>query len=193
MISCYVSRLINVCYLGHLTKKDKLLLPVSALPSLYLFYELNSWHAGFDCGSFCIPDLDIHVLNLNLFDSFCLIWIRTHGGFDRSVVNVHSSNNDLRGTLFCRCICQGLCCPTSNFVFAFWIMVTCKTNTILILMHQIRISTTQVSSVILRSKVGNPENCERANKNQRECHDIEPNLSKDRATLCMHERDNPSF
>jgi hypothetical protein len=32
--------------------------------------------------------------------------------------------------------------------------------------------------------------CERADKTQLECHEIEPNLSKDRA---MHEGDNPSF
>ena len=33
-------------------------------------------------------------------------------------------------------------------------------------------------------------NCERAVKNQIECHEIEPNPSNDRA---MHEGDNPSF
>jgi hypothetical protein len=37
-------------------------------------------------------------------------------------------------------------------------MYTCKTNTFTILMHQMRISTIQVSSVMLRSKkVGKPE------------------------------------
>jgi hypothetical protein len=46
----------------------------------------------------------------------------------------------------------------------------CKTNMIPILMHQMRISTTKVSSVVLRpKKVGNPgkkicENCTRAPK-----------------------------
>jgi hypothetical protein len=58
-----------------------------------------------------------------------------------------------------------------------------------------RISTIQVSSVILRSKkleirkkmktVKEP-----SDGNQTECHEIEPNPSKDRA---MHEGDNPSF
>jgi hypothetical protein len=47
---------------------------------------------------------------------------------------------------------------------------------------------------MLRSKkVGNKkksENCERFHKTQKDCHEIEPNPSKDRA---MHEGDNPSF
>jgi hypothetical protein len=34
------------------------------------------------------------------------------------------------------------------------------------------------------------KNCERADKNQKECNEIEPNPSKDRA---MPEGDNPSF
>jgi hypothetical protein len=34
------------------------------------------------------------------------------------------------------------------------------------------------------------ENCERADENQNESHETEPNLSKDRA---MHEGDNPAF
>jgi hypothetical protein len=46
-------------------------------------------------------------------------------------------------------------------------------------MHQMRISTTQVSSVK-----------EPSDENQTECHEIEPNQSKDRA---MPEGDNPSF
>jgi hypothetical protein len=60
-------------------------------------------------------------------------------------------------------------------------------------MHQMRISTNKVSSVVLRPKnleiltivktVKDPEN-------QILCHAIEPNPSKDRA---MHEGDNPSF
>jgi hypothetical protein len=61
-------------------------------------------------------------------------------------------------------------------------------------MYQMRISTTQVSSVVLRPKklkiakknvktVYEP-------KNQNLCHEIEPNQSKDRA---MHEGDNLSF
>jgi hypothetical protein len=45
----------------------------------------------------------------------------------------------------------------------------CKTNTIPILMHQMRISTNQVSLVMLVEKVGNHKNIktERANKNQK--------------------------
>jgi hypothetical protein len=53
-------------------------------------------------------------------------------------------------------------------------------------MHQIRILTIQVSSVILRPKkleIGKKKckNHERTNKNQTESHEIEPNPSKDRA------------
>jgi hypothetical protein len=45
---------------------------------------------------------------------------------------------------------------------------------------------------MLRSKTWKSEkkNCERADKTQIECHEIEPNPSSDRA---MHEGDNPSF
>jgi hypothetical protein len=44
---------------------------------------------------------------------------------------------------------------------------------------------------MLSLKVGNPgKKYERADKTQIECHEIEPNPSKDRA---MHEGDNPSF
>jgi hypothetical protein len=57
-------------------------------------------------------------------------------------------------------------------------------------MHQ-----TGISSVMLRSKKleiqkQNPENCEKADKNLPERHEIEPNLSKESA---MHEGDNLSF
>jgi hypothetical protein len=64
------------------------------------------------------------------------------------------------------------------------------------LMHQMRISTTQVSSVMLWSKVGNPKKKkmwklkEPLDENQIECNEIEPNPSKNRA---MPEKDNPSF
>jgi hypothetical protein len=58
-----------------------------------------------------------------------------------------------------------------------------------------RISTTQVSSVMLRfkkleirKKMRKIE--EPSDENQTECHEIEPNLSKDRA---MPEGINPSF
>jgi hypothetical protein len=73
----------------------------------------------------------------------------------------------------------------------------CKTNTLPILMHQMRISTFQVSSVMLRSKkleirkkrevktVKEP-----SDENQTECHEMVRNLSKDRA---MPEGDSPSF
>jgi hypothetical protein len=45
---------------------------------------------------------------------------------------------------------------------------------------------------MLSLKVGNPKEkkYERADETQIECHEIEPNPSKDRA---MHEGDNPSF
>jgi hypothetical protein len=69
----------------------------------------------------------------------------------------------------------------------------CKTNTIPILMHQMRISTNQVSSVVLRPKTleirKKSENCKRA-KNQILCHEIEPNPSKDRA---MHDKGHKHF
>jgi hypothetical protein len=76
-------------------------------------------------------------------------------------------------------------------IFFFSRTLQCKTNTIPILMHQMRISTTKVSSVILR-----PKKLEirktlwtlyMSRKKQILCHEIEPNLSKDRA---MHEGDN---
>jgi hypothetical protein len=80
---------------------------------------------------------------------------------------------------------------TKNFYSSF-IDVT---NTISILMHQMRISTNQVSSVMLKSKKleiqkKKCENCERADQTQTECHEIQPNTSKYRA---MPEGDNPSF
>ena len=61
-------------------------------------------------------------------------------------------------------------------------------------MHQMRISTNEVSSVVLGPKkvevqTKEGEKCEEP-KNQLLCHEIEPNPSKDRA---MHEGDNPSF
>jgi hypothetical protein len=58
-------------------------------------------------------------------------------------------------------------------------------------MRQMRISTTQVSSMILRSKnlEIRKKKCEK-NKNQTGCNEIESNPSKDRA---MQEEDNPSF
>jgi hypothetical protein len=70
--------------------------------------------------------------------------------------------------------------------------IECKTNTLTILMHQMRISTTQVSSVMLRSKKLEIRKKikERSDKNETECHETEPIPSKDRA---MHEGDNPLF
>jgi hypothetical protein len=61
----------------------------------------------------------------------------------------------------------------------------CKTNTIPILMHQMHISNTQVSSVVLGPKrleipPKKSENCIRAEKKIL-CHEIERNSSKDRA------------
>ena len=62
-------------------------------------------------------------------------------------------------------------------------------------MHQLHISSNQVSSVVLRPKKleiqkRNCKNCTRAEKTKILCREIEPNPSKDRA---MHEGDNPSF
>jgi hypothetical protein len=62
-------------------------------------------------------------------------------------------------------------------------------------MNQMSISTNQVSSVMLRPKKSwksgdKNVKTERADKNQTECHEIDPNPSKDRA---MHEGLNPSF
>jgi hypothetical protein len=63
-------------------------------------------------------------------------------------------------------------------------------------MHQTRISITQVSSVMLRSKKleirkKNVKTVkESADENQTECHEIEPNPSKNRAMLGG---DKPSF
>ena len=59
-------------------------------------------------------------------------------------------------------------------------------------MHQMRISTNQVSSVVLRPKKLKSEKLQivKEPKKQILCHEIEPNPSKDRA---MHEGDDPSF
>jgi hypothetical protein len=62
-------------------------------------------------------------------------------------------------------------------------------------MHQMRISTTQVSSVMLRSKKLEIRKKvktvkESSDENQTESHEIEPNPSKDKA---IPEGDNPSF
>ena len=61
-------------------------------------------------------------------------------------------------------------------------------------MHQMRISTNEVSSVVLGSKKLEVRNKNvkrvKSRKNEILCHEIEPNPSKDRA---MHEGDNPSF
>jgi hypothetical protein len=63
-------------------------------------------------------------------------------------------------------------------------------------MHQMRISTTQVSPVMLKSKKFEIPGekmwklKEPSDENQTECHEIEPNPSKDRA---MPKEDNPSF
>jgi hypothetical protein len=69
-----------------------------------------------------------------------------------------------------------------------------KQNTLTILMHQMRISTIQVSSVMLRSKHleigGKNVKTERAFGWKPECHENESNPSKDRS---MPEGDNPSF
>jgi hypothetical protein len=60
----------------------------------------------------------------------------------------------------------------------------CKTNTIPILMHQMHISTNQVSSVVPRPKkleIRKIVKTVKEPKIQTLCHEIEPNLSKDRA------------
>jgi hypothetical protein len=74
---------------------------------------------------------------------------------------------------------------------------TCKTNTLTILMHQMRISTTQVSSVMLRSKKleiwGKCENWKSCRMKTKQS---AMKLSQIRGWIklhCMPERDNPSF
>ena len=62
----------------------------------------------------------------------------------------------------------------------------CKVNTIPVLMHQMRISTNEVSSVVLgpkKLKVEEKkcEKCKRAKRKTILCHEIEPNPSKERA------------
>jgi DNA-binding transcriptional regulator GbsR (MarR family) len=71
-------------------------------------------------------------------------------------------------------------------------MYASKTNTIPILMHQMHISTNQVSSVVLRPKKLEIRKIVKTVKEPRKtkykvlCHEIEENPSKDRA---MHEGD----
>jgi hypothetical protein len=67
----------------------------------------------------------------------------------------------------------------------------CKTNTITILMHQMRISTTQVFSVMLRSKkLDIRKKCEKWKshrmKTKKECHEILSQISQ-RIELCVRE------
>jgi hypothetical protein len=61
-------------------------------------------------------------------------------------------------------------------------------------MRQMRISTNQASSVVLRPKILEirkiVKTVKEPKRNQTLCHEIEPNPSKDRA---MHEGDIPSF
>ena len=69
--------------------------------------------------------------------------------------------------------------------------IRCKVNTIPILMHQMRISTNEVSSVVLGPKKLEVEKKKivksvRAERKTILCHEIEPNPSKERA---MHEGD----
>jgi hypothetical protein len=68
----------------------------------------------------------------------------------------------------------------------------CKTNTIPILMRQMRILTNQVSSVVLRPKKLEIRNIVKTVSRKKHilCHEIEENPSKDSA---MHEGDNPLF
>jgi hypothetical protein len=57
-------------------------------------------------------------------------------------------------------------------------------------MHQMRVSTTRVFSVMLLSKELEIREREKKDENQTECHEIEPNSWTDRA---MPEGNNPSF
>jgi hypothetical protein len=66
----------------------------------------------------------------------------------------------------------------------------CKINTLTILMHQMRISTTQDSSVMLRSKKLEIREKKVKTESRRMKKKMEPNMSKDKA---MPEGDNPSF
>jgi hypothetical protein len=65
---------------------------------------------------------------------------------------------------------------------------TCKTNTLTILMYQMLISITQISSVMLRSKKlefqpkKKKKLKEPSDENQTECNEIATNPSTDRAT-----------
>jgi hypothetical protein len=67
--------------------------------------------------------------------------------------------------------------------------IQCKTNTIPILMHQMRISTNQVSSVVLRPKSLKTEkhckNCKRGEKTQ--YWTMKLNQIRQRIELCMRE------
>jgi hypothetical protein len=68
----------------------------------------------------------------------------------------------------------------------------CKIHTIPILMHQMHISIIYISSVMLRPKkfeICNVMTIKTPNRHKMECHEMEPNPSKNRA---MHDGDNPS-
>jgi hypothetical protein len=86
--------------------------------------------------------------------------------------------------------CLFLIVPCSNYKSCMPVVIEtnivlrlldCKTNTLPMLMHQMHISTTLVSSVVLRPK-------KLEIRKQILCHEIEPNPSKDRV---MPEGDNP--
>jgi hypothetical protein len=105
---------------------------------------------------------------------------------------------------WCRIHIQSIFCVNVCHSRMFWfdcccccfrinVFMSCKTNMIPILMHQMHIWTTQVSSVALRPKkleIQNKysEKCLKAKKIL--CHEIDPNSRKNTA---IHERDNPLF
>jgi hypothetical protein len=80
---------------------------VAADFSVYL-----AWLTDFDCGLFRLPNLD----TLNLTTD---IWNGAHGGCDRSAEDAYSSVAPDPTFAFV----GGPCCPTLDFVIAFWITI----------------------------------------------------------------------
>ena len=67
-------------------------------------------------------------------------------------------------------------------------VLKCKTNMIPILMHQMRILTNQVSSVVLRPKVGNPKNCNKCEGAEKTIYCVmKLSQIRQRIELCMRE------
>jgi hypothetical protein len=71
-----------------------------------------AWLTDFDCGLFRLPNFD----TLNLTTD---VWNVAHGGYDRSAEDAYSSAAPEPTLAFV----GGLCCPTLDFVIAFWITI----------------------------------------------------------------------